>query len=374
MRNIAVAYPPPTPRRASSPHPFRDWIATAPIPLLVLALLLPFVGAQATATPSVLISDAAIAALPTSGSAWSSLKAYADASDGTPDIADQDSANDVHTLAEALVYARTGAASYRTRALANLKGAVGTEVGGRSLALARNLPSYVIAADLIDLRLVDPAFDSNVFRPWLRTTLSETMSDGKSIRQIHEQRPNNWGTHAGAARAAVAVYLGDRTELARTAQVFRGWLGDRSVYAGFKYGSLSWQANPAAPVAIDLAGTGATASGTWVNLNGALPEEMRRGGTLQWPPLYTGYPWEAMQGAILQAEILDHAGYDTWSWSNNALQRAATYLYRVVQWPAVGDDTWQPWLIDARTGAALPRPSTTRPGKNFGFTDWLYGG
>jgi 6-phosphogluconate dehydrogenase len=29
--------------------------------------------------------------------------------------------------------------------------------------------------------------------------------------------------------------------------------------------------------------------------------------------------------------------------------------------------------IDARTGANFPRPTTTTPGKNFGFADWLYG-
>ena len=46
-----------------------------------------------------------------------------------------------------------------------------------------------------------------------------------TLRGTHEQRPNNWGTHAGAARAAVALYLGDTAELSRTATVFRGWLG-----------------------------------------------------------------------------------------------------------------------------------------------------
>ena len=79
-------------------------------------------------------------------------------------------------------------------------------------------------------------------------------------------------------------------------------------------------------------------------------------------------------GAVLQAEILHHAGYDTWNWSDKALYRAARFLYATANWPAVGDDRWQPWLIDARTGANFPRPSTTQPGKNFGFTDWLYGG
>ena len=77
-----------------------------------------------------LISADAIRALPTSGMAWTNLVKYADASDGTANIADQDSNNDVHTLAEALVFARTGTASYRTRAIANIRAAVGSEAGG----------------------------------------------------------------------------------------------------------------------------------------------------------------------------------------------------------------------------------------------------
>jgi hypothetical protein len=309
-----------------------------------------------------------------SGTSWTNLKKYADAAAGSPDIADQDSNNDVLTLAQALVFARTGVESYRTRAIASLRGAVGTEAGGRSLALARNLPSYIIAADLVNLDAALPDFDANTFRPWLRSLLTKKMSDGMSLRQIHELRPNNWGTHAGAARAAIAVYLNDRDELARTATVFRGWLGDRAAYSGFKYGSdLSWQADKARLVAIDATGSTKDYNGKEIDLDGALPDEMRRGGAFQWAPLTTGYPWEALQGAVLQAEILDHAGYDAWAWSNRALFRAARFLYSRAGWPATGDDRWQPWLIDARTGASFPRPTTTTPGKNFGFADWLYG-
>jgi hypothetical protein len=381
MRNVAAADPRRVPaerepkgRLARRSDRWRDAIATGAMVLIGAALLLPFGGAQAS-SGSVLISPEAIRALPMSGTAWTNLLMYATATDGVPDIADQDSNNDVHTLAEALVFVRTGTASFRTRVLANLHGAVGTEAGGRTLALGRNLPSYVIAADLVNLDTVDATFNTNVFRPWLRSLLSKTMSDGKTLRQIDEQRPNNWGTHAGAARAAIAVYLGDATELAQTAKVFQGWLGDRSAYAGFKYGSdTSWQADPSHLVAIDAVGAAKAYDGTAIALDGALPDEMRRGGSFQWLPLYTGYPWEALQGAVLQAEILHHNGFDSWNWSNKALYRAARFLYKTANWPAVGDDRWQPWLIDARTGATLPRPLTTTPGKNFGFADWLYAG
>src|SRR5690606_26242115 len=111
------------------------------------------------------------------------------------------------------------------------------------------LASYVIAADIVGLS----ATQDTQFRAWLRRTLTDTHL-GRTLQSTHEDRPNNWGTMAGASRAAVAVYLGDTKELARTAQVFKGWLGDRSSYAGFKYGDLSWQSNPNQPVGINPKG------------------------------------------------------------------------------------------------------------------------
>ncbi len=322
-----------------------------------------------THAPSVgiVISQSELAALPTSGTAWANLKSWADASAGAPDIQNQDEDNDIHVLAKGLVYARTGISSYRAAVLSNLKAAVGSESGGRTLALGRNLPGYVIAADLIDLNAYDPTFDNGTFRPWLRRLLTESLS-GMTLISTHENRPNNWGTHAGAARAAVARYLGDSAQLARTAVVFHGWLGDRSAYAGFSFGDTSWQCDPSNPVGINPTGC---KRGSIV-VDGALPDDMRRGGTLQWPPTFTNYAWEAMQGATLQALILDRAGYPAFQWNNDAILRAASFLYDRAIWIPSSDDTWQPWLLDHVYGMTWTRPSPAHAGKNFGFTDWLF--
>jgi hypothetical protein len=360
---MASAMPDPTATAApsSTPTPTETpALATTPAPTAT--------PAPVAAVTSVLVSRSDVSSLPTSGAAWTALKARADATLGTPDIANQDDGTDIGVLARALVYARTGSSSYRSSALAGIRAAVGTEAGGRTLALGRNLPGYVIAADLISLRTLDPAFDQDVFRPWLRSLLTETL-DGRTLRSTHEDRPNNWGTHAGAARAAIAAYLGDATEMARVAKVFRGWTGDRAAYAGFSFGTdLSWQCDPDHPVAVNP--TGCSRDG--IALDGALPDEMRRGGSLTWPPTPTDYAWEGLQGALLQAEILSQHGYDAWGWSNGALLRAVRFLYERAGWPATGDDEWQPWLIDARYGTSLRGPAPARTGKNFGFTDWLY--
>ena len=316
----------------------------------------------------VLVSVDTLRTRPTSGAAWTGLKAIADLPVGTISLADQDSAADIHVLAKGLVFARLGTESYRQAVIAALKSAVGTEQGGRTLALGRNLPGFVIAADLVSLRTADPAFDTGTFRPWLRSLLTEVL-DGRTLTSTHEDRPNNWGTHAGAARVAIAAYLGDTAVLARAAAVFHGYLGSRADYAGFSWGDLSWQCDSSKPVGINPAGC--TKSG--VSIDGVIPDDMRRGGVFQWPPVDTNYPWENLQGALLQAELLHSAGYDTWNWENRALLRAVRFLYNRAGWPAVGDDQWQTWLIDARYGTSYRVASPVRYGKNFGFTDWIYG-
>jgi hypothetical protein len=187
-----------------------------------------------TAGSGILISPSELRALPTSGAAWNALKAAADAPAGAPNLADMNQDNNVRVLAKALVYARTDSPSYRSDVISALRSVMGTEAGGETLALGRELAAYVIAADLIGLRAADPALDAT-FRAWLAQLLDRRLADGNSLTETHERRPNNWGTHAGASRAAAAAYLGDSAELARAATVFRGWLGERSAYAGFSY-------------------------------------------------------------------------------------------------------------------------------------------
>jgi hypothetical protein len=315
----------------------------------------------------IVISAADLRALPTSGPAWDALKQAADGSAGSPNLSDMNDNSNVHVLAKALVYARTGVASYRTEVIVALRAVMGTESGGETLAVGRELAAYVIAADVIGLRSADPGLDST-FRGWLSGMLDRNLADGSSLTATHERRPNNWGTHAGASRAAIAAYLGDTAELARAAAVFRGWAGERVAYAGFKFGDLWWQANPAQPVGINPAG--ATIAGR--SVDGVLPEEQRRTGEFSWPAPCGNYPHGAMDGALLTAEILQRAGYPAYQWGSNALLRAERWLQSTGCAPS-GDNVWQLPLLDARYGTDYWNGAVVRPGKNFGWTDWLYG-
>lgn len=315
----------------------------------------------------ILVSRSRLVSLPTYGPAWDQLKSVADGNAGSPDLSNMDQDNNVKVLAQSLVFARTGEPKYRTAVHASLTAAVGTE-GESTLPLGREAAAYVLAADFIGLSELDPAFDSNTFRPWLRSLLTLSL-DGRTLQSTHEERANNWGTHAGATRAAIAAYLGDGVQLARTATVFQGWLGDRSAYAGFSFGDLSWQPDPAEPVAV--LPVGATLGG--VPVDGALPEEMRRGGEFVWPPAVTDYPWGALEGAVLQAEILHRSGYDAYNWSDRAVLRAVRFLFDVAQWRPSGNDQWVFWVIDYRYGTAYRSAAPVSPGKNFGWSDWLFG-
>jgi hypothetical protein len=329
-------------------------------------------GSPVTSGPGIWISREELARLPMAGPAWEQLKATADGELGKARIDDKDSNHDVRTLAVALVYARTGDPTYRAKAADAVMAAIGTEREDRTLELGRNLLSYILAADLIDFKSYDPAREQQ-FRAWVDAVRYKVL-EGRTLISTHEDRPNNWGAHAGASRIAAALYLGDRADLERAAQVFRGWLGDRAAYAEFQYeGDQSWQADPANPVGINP--SGATRDGH--RIDGAIPDDMRRGGEFQWPPKRTNYPWGALEGALAQAELLSRAGFDAWNWSDKALLRAAQFLYETDReaggWWAAGDDEWMPWLINRAYGVSFPAALPARPGKNLGWTDWVYG-
>lgn len=333
----------------------------------------PTVPGAPTATPGaatsgIWISKAEVMALPMSGPGWNEVLGAANGSAGSPSLSNQDSKNNVLIMAKALVYARTGTASYHTDVISALR-AIATgnlESGARALALGRELAAYVIAADLIDLRTADPALDSQ-FRTKIKSLLTFKTGGGPgSLIECQEQRPNNWGRHCGASRIAVDLYLGDKADLDRAAKVFHGWLGDRGAYVGFKYGDLSWQANPSAPVGVNP--VGATIQGH--DVSGAQPDDMRRGGSFKWPPSATGYPWEALQGAVATAHMLNRAGYPAWQWNDKAMLRAVQFLYSI-GWAADGDDRWQIWIVNRAYGVNFPTTGGGA-GKNAGWTQWTH--
>jgi hypothetical protein len=327
----------------------------------------------------------------------------------TPDVKDQDNQGDADAFCGALYYAKTGNATIRTKVRQQLSAAIDTDLGAAtSLSVSRNVSGYVIAADLINLPDLAPVA-SAAFDDWLEALKTRTYTDGRSIRSTHDDRPNNWGTHAGASRIAIDIYTDDTADLDDAAKVFHGYLGDRSLYAGFTYGSLEWQADENAPVGINPLDAEKTISGASRDIDGVVPDDQRRSVecvpptppdtcpskcpechadcsvSLRWPPCKTGYVWEALQGVALQALLLSRQvdpqelPYDAWNWNDQAVRRAAAWLHDTTfrdgtSFPAAGDDQPTPWLINFAYDTTFPVSTATQASKNgIDFTDYTHG-
>ncbi|WP_221797949.1 alginate lyase family protein [Oceanobacter mangrovi] len=312
------------------------------------------------------IDASRLATLPTSGDAWDNMLEAASEDTSNPNVSDQDDETNVNVLAKALVYARTGESSYRDEVIESVMAAIGTENGddADTLPLGKELIAYVLAADLVKL----PDDDDEEFREWITEMLDYEFPSGKTLISTHEKRPNNWGTFAGATRIAISAYLGDEDGVARAAKIFKAWLGDRTLYASFKFKDDWWQYDPDNPVGINP--LGATIDG--YDVDGVLPDDMRRGGEFSWPPPKENYVYSALQGAVAQAVLLDRLGYDVWNWEDKAILRAFTWLNEVADYPAVGDDTWQPHIINYVYGTSFTATIPSNPGKNVGWSDWTH--
>lgn len=316
------------------------------------------------AGPGIWISTEEIRALPMTGPAWEALADHARLPLRYPDISDQDDPSNVRVLAKALYSVRTGQTSYAREVIRACEQIRGTEKNARTLAIGRELVSYVIAADIVGL----PTEERQSFEAWLRAIRKQSFQ-GRTIRSTHEDRPNNWGTHAGATRLAIAAYLGDTEEIERSAHVFRGWTGEAAGWQSFKFREDWWQPKGSRLFAINPAG----AMREGHPIGGVLPDDQRRGGRFSWPPPKENYVYEALQGALTQAVLLDRLGYDPWNWGDRALLRAFEWLHTEAHYPATGDDTWQPHIMNHVYEAHFPAPTPSAPGKGMGFTDWTYG-
>lgn len=349
----------------------------SPRPLTVLALvvlvLAPSVGCtvprptRQVADAGMWISPGEVRALPVSGAAWANVRRAALGDWGAADLTDNNSTHDTSTLAGALVAVRTGDAALRGRVRAALAEVARTTRFARVLEVSRSIPSYVIAADLVGL---DPVQDRGfrAFLSGLRTRPLPGHSGGDDLLSTALRSPSNWGTMARAAMVAIDLYLGDRVQLAKVASAHRAFLGE-AVADPLVYTGTAWHANRRDRAGINR--RGATVEGRAAD--GVLPEDQRRTGEPTGGVAPQGsYPWEALQGAMVTAVLLDRAGVVGFAAGDDALRRSFLWLWGPNANPADGDDRWQTWLMNSIRGTAFPTEATTSPGKNMAWTDWTH--
>lgn len=337
------------------------------------------------------IGAADLAARPTSGAAWDALLRDAARDPGVARVSDQDSNHDIYTLAAALVCARTG--QHCDKARRGVVSAIGTEQGGRWLAVGRNLTGYVIAADLLGLRADgNPSSEGTRVQNWIASFLTMKLAHNNS-GEPHAFIPFESGSNAsaqeGAAYAAVAAYVGNRTALDRAWDAFRTYACDPTapnreridLSKGVEYG---WAHNDAAPCAINPAGTtkrvpsGYAGAGQVQRIDGAIINDMRRGGHFQWAPGYTQYPWVGLEGFVPAAVILHRAGYGAFQVADRAVLRTHEYLLHLRT--ATGDARWFDGsraaevvhLVNVVYGKSFPVRSGIGAGRTVGYTDWSH--
>ena len=349
-----------------------QWASRRIIPALVanaLAFVLVFVTIFAVArlhptsaaTDYLLMSRSEILSRPTTGAAWTAVKSAADASPGTPDITCNPTSRQhpATTLAAALVYARTGQAAYRTKAVALIEAARATtrDCGNAILSLGRQLGAYVIAADYVDYR--DASFEAWVSAVRTRDFPS-SHSRWRVLAATAADTSNNWGTFALASLIAADAYLGDTTGLARDWSLFRDY-GDGS--SSFVHTS-AYQAVWSCPAGYEINPKSCSDS----RKEGAAVEDSSRTTF----PTIDGYPAEAAQGYAIQAELLSKAGYPAWTVNDRQICRNALWRQRLGNLNYSSVDRYVTYITNVRCG--LSQPVSGAPfGRIFGFTDWLYG-
>jgi hypothetical protein len=293
-------------------------------------------------------SESELALIPTGGAAWDSVSAAAEKEFLPPDVSDNKSPHNVRCLAAAIVYARTGDTAYRDRVVdACTYLAEDGRPRGDTLAWAREIGAYALAADLVGFR-------SSAFELWLRRVAEEYVAnDDRTLFETFFSRPNNWGTHAFATLVSIHAYLNDRPTLHRIRDY---WIaGVEGPNPGYEYGELSWHADPDNPRQINPLGS--VKDG--VNIDGALPDDVRRQGSFASPPEFTNYPWGALQGLVVAGRVLERYDPDLTIWhiEDKAIYRAARLLQVVWEseyggWAATGNDAWLLGFLDDAYGTS----------------------
>lgn len=322
------------------------------------------------ASPGILLAPDDLQALPTRGPAWDAVMARVEEPRGRDYTLGTRDESNTDVLAAALAGARLDDDRLRTFVRDKIAHVMRSpRPTDDILATLRNLQTYIISADLIDLAAFDPALDAD-FRGWLSREMRARYTGGGgggSVVSVHRSKVNNFATHAGATRLAAALYLGDEKEFQAARDVWYGWTTGEAGYVpdGQAWSGTDWQCDPDAPRGINPAGC--TRDGH--SIDGVLPEDQRRCGEFGWPPCDTTYVHGAADGLLLSFWMLARHGESPWDWGDQAALRQMRWKYEVGQPPAEGF-RWQIPVVEAVYGVDLPGNDPTATSTNFGFADW----
>jgi hypothetical protein len=358
---IRTASPIPTAFRTSPPLPTPIPTPPGPTPTI------PPIGT----TTGIWISRNEILALPTSGTAWDRVRSAAYSSWGSPCLNDLNCLHDTKVLAGALVAIRLNDNTLRTKVITNLE-AVKSSPLDRTLELARNIQSYVIAADII-------GYHSSALDTFVRSMMDKSLPGRAGIPTVWQgalKDATNWGNHQRAAALTTYLYLNDTAKVAEVVRAHREYIGENVSPKTLTYDSTNWIADQSNKAGVNRKGS--TIQGKVVS--GVLPEDWRRGSEFKWPPTASGYMLEGMQGYVVTSAVLHRKNLVSFSAGDSAIVRAMHMLFGtgeaaanspIFRYPPTGDDTWMTWVVNKYGGTSFPTTTAT-PGKNMAWTDWTH--
>jgi hypothetical protein len=185
----------------------------------------------------ILITDARLASLPTSGTAYNNMKSYADGSTVLQrpiSLHDNNLETDNAALANAILWRKTGTSSYQDRACNACYDAIGGEDRSgdnpQILPVGRHACNFVLAADIGEMHTWD-ATKFAAFKTWSNTlrTKQAGSGGGGSIEGVTTNRVNNWAATAWASRIALEIFNdvgGTNLPSAAAVNLIQGWMGD----------------------------------------------------------------------------------------------------------------------------------------------------
>jgi hypothetical protein len=348
---------------------------------------------------------------PTSGADYTELLNTANAAwPATIQIHEQNSNANIYCLAGALTFARLKAAAGTVDATADaLRLKVADYIGKliqegyntttTALSWARNVGTFAICADLINLEGFDPELDGD-FRTFASGILTElNIGDGMNdVRAGARLRPNNIGNWCRFSVAAISWYTGDTATLGNVTTWHKRWMGDTSISHAFNWGAnQSWQDHTGGDAATWKGINSLNAVRDGHNFDGIQPDDQRRhdedGATLgvydpaDFPtPATSNYPEESLAAALGCALILYRSGVlDMFTASDAALMRAVAQHKRFADNYAAKGYTYfydsqeapRP-LVNYLFGLGYPetrlRTQLAGPSRGYGFTYWTFQG
>jgi hypothetical protein len=235
---------------------------------------------------------------------------------------------------------------------------------------------------LLNLRAdSNPNSDGSRVEAWIRSFLTKKLRHNNDASRLIGfpvfESGSNASAEQGAAYAAVAAYLGNHSALEYAWNRFRLYSCDRSSPESeinlTKGVGGGWAHDRNNACAVNPAGT----SRDGHRIDGAIINDMVRGGSYQWTPGYTQYPWVGLEGYVPAAYILYRAGYPAFELENRAVLRTLEYL------KYLDDNTSSDWfdgsraneivhLVNVIYGTNFPMKGPTGGGRTVGFTGWTH--